>query len=269
MQTFNGIAMAVALLGATGAAAADAASEWVDLQDAKVRLVAASHGLDGDGAARLGLQIVLADGWKTYWREPGEAGLPPRVDWSGSENLAEARSDYPVPHRFESFGMTSLGYGDEVVFPIALRATDAAGAVAARLAVDFMVCERICVPMHAELALDLSANDNTSSTHAETIDRHAARVPGGPSSAGVKIDTVTVADGRLRVEAMAETPFRAPDLFVEAGGKVGFGAPSVELMEGGRRAVLHLPVSGDVAGERIVLTLVDGDRVLEQPWTLR
>ncbi|MEQ9640775.1 MAG: protein-disulfide reductase DsbD family protein [Alphaproteobacteria bacterium] len=273
MQTFNGIfrgiALALALLAGAGTAAAETASDWVDLQDAKVRLVAMSQGLDDDGAATLGVQIELADGWKTYWREPGEAGLPPRLDWSGSDNLAEARLAYPAPHRFESFGMTSLGYAGAVIFPVKVRAADRDRRMVARVAVDFMVCERICVPIHADLALDLPPGDAQPSAHAAALARHAATVPTGAEAAGLRIEQVAVLDGRLRVEASAEAPFDAPDLFVEADGRVGYGKPDVMVDETGRRAVLSLPVSGELAGRRIVLTLVDGARALEQAWTLR
>lgn len=268
MQTFNGIALVVALLAGAGAAAAESASPWVDLQDAKARLIARNNGLDDAGHAELGVQIRLAEGWKTYWREPGEAGLPPRLDWSASDNLADARIAYPAPHRFRSFGLTSLGYAGDVVFPIDVRATDRDRAIDARVAVEFMVCERICVPMHADLALRLPPHDGAPAAHGDDIARFAALVPRGAEAAGLRIDGVTIVGDRLRVEASAAAPFTAPDLFVEADGKVGFGAPEVSLAGDGRQAVLQLPIGGDLAGRRIVLTLVDGTRALEQAWTL-
>ena len=70
-------------------------------------------------ALPLGLHITLPKGWKTYWRSPGDAGLPARIDWSGSSNLADAEIRWPIPERFSLFGLETFGFEREVVLPIA------------------------------------------------------------------------------------------------------------------------------------------------------
>ena len=267
MQTFLGLTLALgaafASVWASAAARAEAASPWLDLQDAQVRLLAASEGLDADGKATLGLHIRLNDGWKTYWREPGEAGLPPRLDLSAATNVAGASLRFPLPQRFVAFGFTQLGYAEEVILPIDLSAIDPARPVGGTLAVNFMVCEEVCVPMRGDFVLDLPAGQPAATEAAPLIAGYARRVPPAESTA-LRIEGAALEGDRLRITATADTPFQAPDVFVEADGKVGFRAPKVTFSDDRRRATLSLPVSGDIAGRDIRLTLVDGKRTVDQ-----
>ncbi len=98
-----------------------------------------------DGSRMVGLVIDLAPGWKTYWRYPGAAGIPPRFDWSKSRNLGSAEVLWPRPHIFESFGMETLGYSGRVVFPVRLIPTDAGEPMEIDLALALGVCRDICV----------------------------------------------------------------------------------------------------------------------------
>ena len=88
-------------------------------------MLAASDRAGQAGEVHLGLQFRLDPGWKIYWRSPGDAGFPPSLDWQGSENLAEAAIQWPVPHRFTLFGLQTFGYGGEVVLPILVTARTA------------------------------------------------------------------------------------------------------------------------------------------------
>lgn len=263
-----GAALAIGLVFAvTPAAAADGA--WVDNQDSQIRLVSAQTAVGDAGSLSLGLQIRLAPGWKTYWRDPGDAGLPPRLDWSGSRNVAAAEIAWPAPKRFTTFGLDSFGYGEEVVFPLTVRPQRSGQPVAARVMVDYMVCAEICVPASAELALDLPAGPAASTAHAVLIGDYLQRVPAkGPD----RIEAVNVltsgADQTLEVVVRGDVAYKTPDMFVEAPFPFRFGRPDVRLDQDGRRARLRLPVfaSGTaqaLADQDLVLTLVDGDRAVE------
>ena len=156
MNWFRIFLAGLLLLGAaatstTGRAAEPAASDWAATAQAKVRLVSAVTGSGGAKSVPLGLQFQLAPGWKTYWRSPGDAGIPASLDWTGSTNLAGADMAWPVPRRFTLFGLDTFGYEDEVVFPIAARPADPAKPLALRLKVDYLVCEKICIPQSADL----------------------------------------------------------------------------------------------------------------------
>jgi len=97
------------------------------------------------------LRLRLEPGWKTYWRSPGDAGVPPRFDWAGSDNLGEVRLLWPRPEVIESGGERTLGYHGELVLPIEIAPLGPAAPVVPRVAVDFGICEDICVPVRVEL----------------------------------------------------------------------------------------------------------------------
>lgn len=98
------------------------------------------------GTHMAGLRITLAEGWKTYWRAPGDAGIPPSFDWSGSENISGVAMHWPVPEVDHSNGMRSIVYHDQIVIPMEFRLPegDATAQIAARMQIG--VCEEICVP---------------------------------------------------------------------------------------------------------------------------
>ncbi|MEM9736589.1 MAG: protein-disulfide reductase DsbD domain-containing protein [Pseudomonadota bacterium] len=109
-----------------------------------------------DGSRTMGLALDLAPGWKTYWRSPGEAGIPPRFDWEGSANLARIEVLWPAPGIYQSFGMTTIGYESDVVLPIRLEPEDASAPVLVSLALDLGVCREICVFERVELSATMS-----------------------------------------------------------------------------------------------------------------
>src|SRR6185437_9282627 len=112
----------VLLLGHAALAAADpAASAWFTTDQGKVRLIAAAPAVGSGDTVRLGLEFRLAPEWKVYWRSPGDAGLPPQIDWSGSANLAGATMEWPAPRRFSDYNLQTVGYEGAVVLPIIAR----------------------------------------------------------------------------------------------------------------------------------------------------
>jgi DsbC/DsbD-like thiol-disulfide interchange protein len=140
-----------ALIAALSLAAAQAAAE-PPRAEAGLLLGWATQ----DGGRVAGLWIRMAPGWKTYWRSPGEAGVPPRFDWTGSDNLAGATVEWPAPHAFDSYGMTTLGYAGELVLPLALRPEDPLRPMTVRLALEYGVCADICVPERVDLAMTIA-----------------------------------------------------------------------------------------------------------------
>jgi suppressor for copper-sensitivity B len=260
------------LLAFAGAAAAEPASAWATTAQAKVRLISAVTGSGGSGALPLGLQFALSPGWKTYWRSPGDAGFPVSVDWAGSTNLASADFSWPVPHRFTLFGLDTFGYEDEVVFPISARPADPTQPLGLRLKVDYLVCEKICIPYTARLALDLAGSVPAPTQFAQLIDRYANEVPGDGAAHGLKLLSAVAAGDeahpRLIVSVDSALPLEHPDLIVEGPGGFYFSAPKVTLNAGGRHGIFEIAVQRDpkapaLAGTPIVLTVTDGARGME------
>ncbi len=249
-----------------------AASPWVETEQTAVRLVAATEAVGETESVSLGLHFRLREGWKIYWRSPGDAGYPPRLDWSGSENLAGAAISWPAPERFSILGFETLGYTEEVVFPVTATLARAGEPLALRATVEYLTCKEICIPYEAKLALRLPAGPGGLSPFAHLINRFAVHVPGDGSAHGVAIERAEVLGGGagtvLRITARATMPFVAPDLYVEGPEDLLFSAPKVSLRDGGKGAFLEVSVDGapetGLAGTRLTMTLVDGARAAER-----
>lgn len=99
-----------------------------------------------DGTHMAGLRFTLAPGWKTYWRAPGDGGIPPLFSWTGSENVAGAEFHWPAPEVFHINGMMSIGYSGQVVIPVEIT-PDGSGVLRVAGQVDMGVCEDVCVPV--------------------------------------------------------------------------------------------------------------------------
>ena len=120
------------------------------------RLITAQNGVaPGSRSLAAGLDLTISEGWKTYWRTPGEVGTPPRVDWSGSTNIAEVDFQWPAPERFTAFGIQNFGYHGKVVFPLRITLKQPGTAARLHAAVSLLVCSDICVPEDFVLMLDL------------------------------------------------------------------------------------------------------------------
>lgn len=109
------------------------------------------------GTHMAGVRIDLAPGWKTYWRSPGDAGIPPQFDWSGSENLKSVRIHWPAPIVFHTNGYQTIGYKGGVVLPVELVAKDPSRPVVLRSRIDLGICRDICMPASVELQTLVSA----------------------------------------------------------------------------------------------------------------
>ncbi|KIM00611.1 Cytochrome c-type biogenesis protein DsbD protein-disulfide reductase [Paramagnetospirillum magnetotacticum MS-1] len=260
------------LAGAAASAAETGASDWGTGESGKVRLISAATTPGETGQLRLGLQFKLEPGWKIYWRTPGDAGYPPKLDWGGSDNLANPQTHWPAPHRFVLSGLQNYGYVGEVILPLDAKAPDAARPVAAHLVVDFLACSQICVPQKVELRLDLSPGPAQPTAFAHDIGRFAALVPGDGRRHGLTLDSAQAMGGGdgsvLRLSVSSQAPFDTPDAFVEAEDVAAFGQPRISLSDGGRRAVFEIPISPGslqkpLAGAPMSVTVTDGLRAFE------
>ena len=252
-----------------------AAGDWSETEQGRVRLISAADGVGPEGRLDLGLQFQLEPGWKIYWRSPGDAGKPPVLDWSASANLAEPEMLWPVPKRFSLFGLETFGYGDEIVLPIAARAADPGSGVRLAAEVDFLVCEEICIPLLAEVALDLPAGPAAGSAHGILIDSYKALVPGQGAEAGLGLESAVltgkVESPVIEARVTSESPFGKPDLLVEGPPAFSYGKPEVALAEDGLSALVRVPVlarknaQSVIEGKNLTLTVTDGLRGLEVP----
>lgn len=136
----------ITLCAALAVAAPVQANPYAD--NVSVRLLPGWEQADGSHIAAL--ELRLAHGWKTYWRTPGDAGVPPVFSWSGSDNVASVEVIWPRPEVFYQNGMRSIGYSDHVVLPLRVHPRGH-GAVALDGALQFGICSDICVPLSVNL----------------------------------------------------------------------------------------------------------------------
>ena len=197
-------------LAAHGALAPAAASQTAPLAapsaaaDAQVRLLPGDF---ADGVYRVVLRITLPQGALTYWRNPGDAGVAPTFDFSGSANLAHADVALPAPTRLKEAGGEAFGYHDEALFLITARPLRADAPLALELRFDYAVCARLCVPAHAALTLALTPAGGGDKALAARAAHALPRAVAAEAAA-----TIAFAGAHWTV-----TPKRAArDLFVEA-----------------------------------------------------
>ncbi|MEO1024555.1 MAG: protein-disulfide reductase DsbD domain-containing protein [Pseudomonadota bacterium] len=183
---------------------------------------------ESNGQHIAGLSIELAPGWKTYWRSPGEGGIPPRFNWSGSQNLANVEVSYPVPEVSVQNGMTSIGYDRDVVLPLTVRAQDSSKPVELHGEIHIGVCEEICIPM----TLSVSAMLPEVGAHNSVIARELASQPRAGGRFACVIEPIS--DG-LRLEARATVkPMPGETVIVESGDAGTWVSPPVLSRDGQR-----------------------------------
>ena len=248
-------------------ALAQDASPWQRDVHSAVRLLAGSR----SGAVLLGgIAFQLQSGWKTYWRTPGDSGVPPRFDFSKSDNVEAVTVLWPAPQKFEDgAGGTSLGYHDQVVLPLRSVAKIVDKPVTLRADINYAVCENLCIPVDASAEL---AFNSVASTEDSALFAALDTVP-KPANVGDP-NPLTIRDvkreGKAEVLVDVVTPdARAVNLFVE-GPTPDWGQPVPKVREdsppGVKRFSFQLdgvPPGVDPEGAALKLTLVGADRSYE------
>ena len=272
----HALALAAALAFPIGSAARAETGAWAESAHAKARLIAATSGTGEATSVRLGLEIKLEPGWKTYWRSPGEGGMPPRFDWSGSANVGHLDTAWPAPKRFEIGGLESVGYANHVILPLDVALAKPGEPLAARLSLQYAVCREICMLVEARLALDLPAGAGAETaqalSNAEAIARFQSRVPRAGAEHGWRVVELggqrlggAGPEGRDVIVidvAATDVVFAKPELLIEGQG-LRFGKAIVKPGRGRHvRFVAPVQSRGAAAhgGTELVLTLIDGER---------
>jgi DsbC/DsbD-like thiol-disulfide interchange protein len=261
---------AVTLLASSLAVEARAqdASPWIKDGHSAVRLLAGSR----SGAVLLGgIAFQLQAGWKTYWRTPGDSGVPPRFDFSKSDNIEAVTILWPAPTKFDDgAGGHSLGYHDQVVLPLRIVVKNADKPVTLRASVNYAVCEKLCVPVDAEPELAFtsvaSTEDSALSAALDTVPKPANIGDPNPLTIrDVKRDGKTT----VQVDVVAPADAHNVSLFVEGptpDWSLPIPAPAEHSPAGVKRFSFELdgvPPGEKPEGAALKLTLVGGDRSYE------
>ena len=244
------------------------ASAWDGDQRAAVRLIA---GAQRGTVRRAGIEIRLAPGWKTYWRYPGDSGIPPRFDFSHSKNVKSVTVRYPAPHRLTDESGTSIGYKHGVVFPLEIVAQNAAQPVMLAVKADYAVCEKICIPAEGKAELNVTGRPGVQDGWLKQNDALvpvAAQIGEGETLA---VRSVTRENKRILVDVAAPG---AIELFAEgpaADWALPVPAPVDGAPAGQQRFAFELeglPPNTRPGGATLMLTAVSGGQAIEVPYRL-
>lgn len=252
---------------------AEDSSAWQRDTHSAIRLLAGSR----SGAVLLGgIAIQLQPGWKTYWRTPGDSGVPPRFDFSKSDNVEAVTVLWPAPMKFDDgAGGVSLGYKHQVVLPLRIVTKDAGKPVTLRADINYAVCEKLCVPVDAKAELAFAS---VASTEDSNLSDALNTVP-KPANVGDP-NPLTIRDVKREGKANVLVDVTAPSgkdvsLFVE-GPTPDWALPVPKLIEGGPSDVKRfafeldgLPPGASADGAALKLTLVGGDKAYEFNVNLR
>lgn len=242
-QLFSLLTIGLLGFGAGMAQAEDAAtSPWARNEHASLRLI--SGPTAPNGKQKVGVEIALSPGWKTYWRSPGDSGVPPSFDWTGSINVGGLDVRWPVPERFDDGAGSAIGYVGEVVIPIAVQPVEADKPVWLVLKLDFAVCDKICVPVSAETRLWLEPGvTNVRSARLESFEQRVPKpVQVGQDEARIAVlaarpETIGAKAG-LRLTLQPPANGRIDDIFVEGAGMWTFGKPVLTTEPDGKISAL-------------------------------
>jgi DsbC/DsbD-like thiol-disulfide interchange protein len=264
------LALTVGLLASAPAFPAQAqdASPWLRDSHSAVRLLAGSR----SGSVLLGgIAFQLQPGWKTYWRTPGDSGVPPRFDFSKSENIDAVTILWPAPSKFDDgAGGHSLGYHDQVVLPLRIVAKNADNPVTLRASINYAVCEKICIPVEADAELPFtsvaSTEDNTLFASLDTVPKPAS--VGDPNPLTIR-DVKREGKSTVLVDVVAPDDVKPLNLFVE-GPTPDWGLPVPQPVEHSPPGVKRfsfqldgLPPGANPDGAALKFTLVGGEHSYE------
>lgn len=203
-----------------------------------VSLEVIDGGAAPDGTQRAALKLTLAPGWKTYWRAPGETGVPPAFDWRGSRNMAGLEISWPAPEVFYSNGLRTIGYDGQLVLPLLIRPRQHGAPVDLEGAIEFGICREVCIPG----LLDFDARLMPDTPPSAAIAAALAERPFSASEAGVRSAACRVAPapGGLRITAEIDLP--------------PTGGDEIAVIESGHPLVWSTDARVARSGERLTAT---------------
>ncbi len=249
-------------------------TNWQGSDKSQLRLIAAKAAWRGKKHLFAGIDIRLAPKWKTYWRTPGDTGIPPYFDWAGSENLLKAEVLYPVPHWFEDAAGQSIGYKSRVTLPVVITPKDPLLPVVLKLNASYAICYDLCVPISTQQSLKI--DDGLSSPFVPVMEMALLDIPKQVAKrrADIGVNKVGFIPGdKSALSVLVNAPETASkvELFIEGPG--GLYVPSPKLLSRGSgedKFTYLVDLSGmddpkKFKGIELVCTLRVDDKAIVQP----
>ncbi len=249
-------------LGVPGSALA-ARSDWSQADQSQVRLLL---GASEDGRLVGGVEMLIEPDWYTYWRDPGEAGIPPEFDFSASTNVASVEVFYPAPERHDDGASVSLVYRNEVVFPLSIVPERPSQPVVLRVAARFGVCRDICVPTQA--ASEVAASPDADPLSQARLALFQSRVPVAPQAGYFDIESVSTRDDEALLIDVRTPDSSYLDLFADPPDGWHIGQPEFlsrdEKVSRYRLSLAGRPDPASRSGQTIRFVAVAGSEAIEE-----
>jgi DsbC/DsbD-like thiol-disulfide interchange protein len=263
-----GAIIGLLMIWAIDLADAQDASPWQGDARSAVRLIAGSA-LKSPAVLRAGIEIKLQSGWKTYWRYPGDSGVPPRFDFGASDNVKSVLVLWPAPARFlDGAGGTSIGYGANVILPLHVVPRDPSRPVTLRLKLDYAICEKLCVPVDAKAELVLFRGKTSQDAVLAAAEAQVPKRATLGERPSLAVRSVRREATRITVDIAARSPV---DLFAE-GPNPDWALPLPQPVAGAPQGMQRfsfelegLPPGAKPEGAVLKLTAVAGNEAIEVP----
>ena len=212
-------------------------SQWKGIDEVQLRIISPLTNSGENEEMTLGIEYKLKDGWKTYWKSPGAGGFPQTIDYSSSVNVDNLKILWPSPIPFSILGMRSLGYEDNVVFPINIEIVDITESIYLNLNIHFLICKDVCIPVDVHLELFLPNNEKTNFTeHIFIIEKYISLSPlDEVENYNFNINKITMHTDNenhiLEIEIKQNYPFKKPQIYIDNDLGLPVVEPEIEFNE--------------------------------------
>lgn len=249
---------------------------WVELPNAKARLLVTGDPMSGQLQA--GLEIELEEDWKTYWRFPGDSGIPPTLDWSEARNVAKTNLRFPAPQRFKDEYGQSVGYKHTVIFPIDIQLARAGSPTLLEVKAILGICREVCIPVTEKFSLKVPPIFVASKEATNVLEKANASIPEkftggiGETQNGLNIVTLERDGTTPMLSINVPLSLEIEDVFVE-GPETWFLTLPKKISTNDTHQLWHLPLDGTPIGKKpwgakMRVTMVGTNQSFEQAFTL-
>ena len=203
-------------------------SVWAVGETSKLRLIS-PYSQNSSKNITIGLEYQMQPGWKTYWKSPGDGGFAQNISWENSSNISDVKILWPTPIKFEILGLTSLGYQDNVTFPLEIEIENEFQDINLDLHVNYLICKEICIPGDARIFLDIPAGEKKINDNYFDVEQALSKLPEKDfSRTYLKNINANVLEGEnlstIRLQIESEKIFFNPEIFLHT----PFGLPVVQ-----------------------------------------
>lgn len=256
---------AAGFLMVTGDALA-ASSAWVETEGGRIRITALPPSTDG--IIRAVLDVDLLPGWKTYWRDPGDTGIPPSIKIEGSTNIGQLRLDFPPPERIDDGYSVWAGYTYPVAFPLTLTQDRTGTASVLEAQVFLGICKTICIPVQNNFSLTVEPDAKANSFEKRIVDKAFAQIPEqSGQDISIKETTFSMRDQALSVSIAHPNSMTDLDLFVTAPSGWYFDIPERVGGNDGvsdfKISVIDAPAEKSLSGTALQILVTSSTRSME------